>query len=86
MGQLIAYHPDTGEERMVLEKEGMITAAPLKDGSAVVVSAAGNTEYQLSRVDSGGAEVFSREYTDQTLQGWSGARLVERPTMRRGRR
>ncbi|HBA47528.1 MAG TPA: hypothetical protein DCZ91_06970 [Lachnospiraceae bacterium] len=77
MGQLIAYDPGTGEEKVVSESEGMIAAAPLKDGSAILLSAVSDTDYRLSKVDSEGAEIFSREYTDQALYEWKlNARMV----------
>ena len=65
--QLIACNPDTGEEKVVLEDSEMAAAVPLKDGSVIVLSVKSSTEYRLYRVDSGGNEIFSREYSDQAL-------------------
>lgn len=68
--KVIAYSPDTGEEKVLLDEDDagaeIITAALSKDGSVIVFcrTDAADSGYRSYKVDADGKEVFSREYTD----------------------
>lgn len=72
-GQLIACNPDTEEETVLVDSTGrderLVTAAPLGDGSVIVLFGKGDTEYRLCGIDSVGNETFSREYNDLPMIG-----------------
>lgn len=64
-GQVFTYNADTGEENLLLDQEEMgrkiVAAAPLKDGSVIVLNGDRETGYGLCKVDAEGKELFSRD-------------------------
>jgi hypothetical protein len=69
-GQLIAYHPDTGEEKVLLDEaemgESVAAATPVSGGAVITFLKNPNSGYRLSKTDSEGEEMFS---TDISLSG-----------------
>lgn len=65
-GTLIAYKPDTGEERVLLDESDtdgyMVAAASLKDGAGMALCTLKDGGYCLYKVDSEGNKTLAREY------------------------
>lgn len=63
--RLVAYRPDTGEEKVLLDEADMgtriETAAPLPDGSVILLSGYDYTGYEICRMDVEGNMVYSRD-------------------------
>lgn len=83
--KLIAYSPDSGEERVLWDDTGadaqMIAAAPLEDGSYIVLGRTGDAApgavYQLNKMNAEGEEVFSVECQDLSIpEGERSAKLA----------
>lgn len=55
-GQLIAYHPDTGEEKVLLDEaemgESVAAATPVSGGAVITFLKNPNSGYRLSKTDS----------------------------------
>lgn len=83
--KLIAYSPDSGEERILWDDTGadmqMIAAAPLEDGSYIVLGRIGDAAqgavYRLNKMNAAGEEVFSAECQELSIpEGESSAKLA----------
>lgn len=73
--KLIACSPDDGAEKVLWDDAGtgdrIVAAAPLQDGSCMVLSIIGDTgsEYIVRKVDAEGREISSRECSTSGMSG-----------------
>ncbi len=75
-GRIVAYHPEDGKETVLWDEEGkeerIVTAAPLADGSVLILLSMREGGYRYCKLDAGGNESFSAEHPSESIESGGG--------------